>query len=225
MFRALKKSNESEKRLLKRCSDLNDTIVNNATRVKAAIRLTQEDQAAINLLKREVDRAWKLVENAKDKEDKNRKEIEMLKGQVAHQNDLLQGGAGITTPVHVQLEEVKAECDDMLVRMREQAEDLRDLNLEKTELIQKLNKKDVQMQQRDSEIKQMRQEVEQSSVKLNMLERQLEDEKNKVDGLKQSDKDNQEMIESFKAKNKSLMKQNDDHIDEIEKLATDKGRI
>ena len=59
----------------------------------------------------------------------------------------------------------------MLVRMREQAEDLRDVNLEKTELIQKLNKKDVQMQQRDSEIKQMRQEVEQSSVKLNMLER------------------------------------------------------
>ena len=58
------------------------------------------------------------------------------------------------------------------------------MNLEKTELIQKLNKKDVQMQQRDSEIKQMRQEVEQSSVKLNMLERQLEDEKNKVDGLK-----------------------------------------
>ena len=48
----------------------------------------------------------------------------------------------------------------MLVRMREQAEDLREVNLEKTELIQKLNKKDVQMQQRDSEIKQMRQEVE-----------------------------------------------------------------
>ena len=71
----------------------------------------------------------------------------------------------------MQLDEVRAERDDMLVRMREQAEDLRDVNLEKTELIQKLNKKDVQMQQRDSEIKQMRQEVEQSSVKLNMLER------------------------------------------------------
>ena len=73
--------------------------------------------------------------------------------------------------MHVQLEQVRAERDAMLVRMREQAEDLRDVNLEKTELIQKLNKKDVQMQQRDSEIKQMRQEVEQSSVKLNMLER------------------------------------------------------
>ena len=41
------------------------------------------------MLKREVDRAWKLVENAKGKEDKSRKEIEMLKGQIAHQNDLL----------------------------------------------------------------------------------------------------------------------------------------
>ena len=71
----------------------------------------------------------------------------------------------------MQLEELRAERDDMLVRMREQAEDLREVNLEKTELIQKLNKKDVQTQQRDSEIKQMRQEVEQSSVKLNMLER------------------------------------------------------
>lgn len=73
--------------------------------------------------------------------------------------------------MHLQLEELRAERDDMLVRMREQAEDLREVNLEKTELIQKLNKKDVQTQQRDSEIKQMRQEVEQSSVKLNMLER------------------------------------------------------
>ena len=32
-------------------------------------------------------------------------------------------------------------------------------------------------------------------------------------------------METYKQKNKSLTKQNDDHIDEIEKLATDKGRI
>lgn len=51
MFRALKKSCESERRSNKRCQDLNDTIVNNAARVKAAVRLTQEDQAAINMLK------------------------------------------------------------------------------------------------------------------------------------------------------------------------------
>ncbi len=79
MYRALKSTYESESRLIKRCSDLNATIVNNATRVKAALRLTQEDSVAINLLKREVAQAWKLVEQGTTKESKHMKEIEVLK--------------------------------------------------------------------------------------------------------------------------------------------------
>jgi len=45
-----------------RCKELNDTILQNATRVKAAIKLTQEDSQTIAILRREVDKAWKLVE-------------------------------------------------------------------------------------------------------------------------------------------------------------------
>mmetsp|Transcript_21769 Transcript_21769/g.16114 ORF Transcript_21769/g.16114 Transcript_21769/m.16114 type:complete len:100 (+) Transcript_21769:53-352(+) len=62
LHRALKTSYESEKRLVKRCKELNDTILQNATRVKAAIKLTQEDAQTIAILRREVDKAWKLVE-------------------------------------------------------------------------------------------------------------------------------------------------------------------
>ena len=87
--------------MMKRCTELNNTIVTNTTRVKAAIRLTQEDSVAINLLKNELARAWKLVESQKDKEDKLRKENVMLKGQVTHLSEVMQGGAGVPTPVHV----------------------------------------------------------------------------------------------------------------------------
>ena len=52
LYRALKTSYESEKRLVKRCKELNETIVSNATRVKAALRLTQEDSSTISLLKK-----------------------------------------------------------------------------------------------------------------------------------------------------------------------------
>lgn len=62
LHRALKTSYESEKRLVKRCKELNETIVSNATRVKAAIKLTQEDSNTIGVLKKEVDKAWRLVE-------------------------------------------------------------------------------------------------------------------------------------------------------------------
>jgi hypothetical protein len=43
LHRALRTSYESEKRLVRRCRELSDTILHNAHRVKAAIKLTQED--------------------------------------------------------------------------------------------------------------------------------------------------------------------------------------
>lgn len=48
LYVALKTSYESEKRLVKRCKDLNDNIVGNATRVKAAMTLTKEDSQTIS---------------------------------------------------------------------------------------------------------------------------------------------------------------------------------
>jgi hypothetical protein len=69
LHRSLKTSYENEKRLFKRCKDMNESITQNATRVKAAIKMTQEDASTITVLKREVDKAWKLVEKAKDKEE------------------------------------------------------------------------------------------------------------------------------------------------------------
>lgn len=99
LYRAWKTSCESEKRLINRCNELNETIVNNTARVKAALRLTQEDSAAINLLKKEVDRAWKLVEHAKTKEDKYRKQIDMLKEQISQMNTVVLNGSGLPTPI------------------------------------------------------------------------------------------------------------------------------
>ena len=103
LYRAWKTSCESEKRLFMRCNELNETIVNNTARVKAALRLTQEDSAAINVLKKEVDRAWKLVELAKTKEDKYRKQIDLLKDQITQMNTVMHEGSGLPTSMNVLL--------------------------------------------------------------------------------------------------------------------------
>ena len=92
----LKTSYESEKRLVKRCKELNETIVSNATRVKAAIKLTQEDSNTIGVLKKEVDKAWRLVEQAKEKEEKARKIITDLKGEIAHLHKIVEQGSGLS---------------------------------------------------------------------------------------------------------------------------------
>lgn len=53
---ALRKSHESEKRLIKKCRELNQEIVANAAKVQTALKLSQEDQGTIGSLKREIDK-------------------------------------------------------------------------------------------------------------------------------------------------------------------------
>ena len=83
LYHALKKSLENEGKLRAHVEKLNDTIMSNASRVKAAVSLTQEDAATIELLKTEVNRAWKLVETAKVKEEKAREIIQGLRNEIA----------------------------------------------------------------------------------------------------------------------------------------------
>ena len=52
LHRALRKSHESEKRLIKKCRELNSEIVANAAKVQTALKLSQEDQNTIASLKR-----------------------------------------------------------------------------------------------------------------------------------------------------------------------------
>ena len=92
----MKTSYESEKRLVKRCKELNETIVGNATRVEAALRLTQEDSSTISLLKKEKDRAWKIVETAKKKEERARCIIQDLRAEIAHLTKIVEGGTSLS---------------------------------------------------------------------------------------------------------------------------------
>ena len=55
LHRALKKSHESEKRLMAKCRELNADIVSNAAKMQTALKLSQEDQATIASLKK----VWK----------------------------------------------------------------------------------------------------------------------------------------------------------------------
>ena len=121
LYRALKTSYESEKRLVKRCKELNETIVSNATRVKAAMRLTQEDSSTISLLRKEVDRAWKLVETAKEKEEAARRIIQDLKTEVGCLNKIVEEGTGLSWSqdnnvqmLHAEKKELKSQLDAKL---------------------------------------------------------------------------------------------------------------
>ena len=139
LYRALKTSYESEKRLVKRCKELNETIVGNATRVKAALRLTQEDSSTISLLKKEVERAWKLVETAKEKEERARKIIQDLRGEIAHLTKIVEGGTSLSVSADNNVQKMLDEKDFLKKELAQKAEQFADAEMAKAEIAEKAN--------------------------------------------------------------------------------------
>ncbi len=96
LHRALKKSHENEKRLIKKCRELNQEIVQNAAKVQTALRLSTEDRNNLALLKREIDKAWKMVDAATEREARARDTIQQLKTEIQNLGKLVNEGAGLS---------------------------------------------------------------------------------------------------------------------------------
>lgn len=58
---------DNEKRLVKKCRELNTEIVSNAAKVQTALKLSEEDQQTIVALKKEIEKAWKMVDASHEK--------------------------------------------------------------------------------------------------------------------------------------------------------------
>lgn len=52
LVHALKKSRDNEKRLMSKCRELNAEVMSASTKATAALKLSQEDEATINSLKK-----------------------------------------------------------------------------------------------------------------------------------------------------------------------------
>ena len=114
----------SERSLTRKCRDLNAEVVENATKVQTALRLSEDDQATINGLKQEIEQAWKLVDATKEKEARAAASVDALKREMADLERAAESGAEVSTEKDEeikQLMEVKhalvSERDDQVTQI------------------------------------------------------------------------------------------------------------
>lgn len=147
LHRALKKSHESEKRLIKKCRELNQEIVSNATKVQTALTLSKEDQTTIANLKKEIERAWKMVEASSEKEQRAKETIQNLKVEIQNLSQLVEQGAGLSVNQENTVNSLMQQRDE-LQRNRDQLENrvqkLTQDNIALTETVQKHEAEKVQ---------------------------------------------------------------------------------
>ncbi len=71
-------------------------MIANAARIKSAIILTKQDGQTISALKKEVEKAWKLIDVAKEKEEKARGIIQQLRTEITNLQQIVEKGSGLS---------------------------------------------------------------------------------------------------------------------------------
>ena len=155
LHRALKKSHESEKRLIKKCQELSQEIMANAAKVQSAIKLSQGDFATIEALKKEIEKAWKMVDTAHEKESRSKETIQQLKREATTLQQLVEQGTALTQGHEITLAELTAEKKELMKEQDELLHKIEGLSREIRDNHDKIRKTEQDHQVRLEELKKL----------------------------------------------------------------------
>jgi len=182
LHRALKKSHESEKRLIKKCKELNSEIVSNATKVQTALNLSKDDQMTIQNLKKEIERAWKMVDASHEKEQRAKETIHNLKAEITNLNSLVEQGAGLSVNQENTVNSLITQRDDLLRtrdKLESQVQKMTNDNISLTETVQKHESEKLQGEVEVTNLRDMlnakRTEAERELRRRERLEKELQE--------------------------------------------------
>ena len=79
---------------MQKCRELNTELMTNSAKVQAAMKLSEEDKNTISSLQKEIDKAWKMVDAAHEKEQRAKETIQSLRIEINNLSNLVEQGAG-----------------------------------------------------------------------------------------------------------------------------------
>lgn len=223
LHRTLKRSHEIEKRLIKKCKELNQMIQLNAKSVKDALTMAQRDSEEIKKLKNEVEQAWKLVDHHNEMEQRSKQTIQNLKQEIHKLGKIVEQGAGIAVDQKTTINDLMEEKKNLLKEREAQHATYTKLQSDNSSLSEKLTKIEVEVGQLESEKRNIKEIIANSKSNTDReerrrkrLESELEQAKKKRIELQgevaKREKGNEESKEDLKRKvqeledlNKSLM--------------------
>ncbi|XP_076839412.1 cilia- and flagella-associated protein 58 isoform X2 [Brachyhypopomus gauderio] len=177
LTKALTKCRESEKRLMIKCRDLNADIVTNSVKVATALKLSEEDQTTITMLKEELEKAWRLVDAAHEKEQGAKDTIHTLKQEI---DSLVKQGASLSLTQQHSVddllkakEQLTTERDQLLSEVVVLREDLTraEAAQQENEAVKKKDQETISQQQQEIQVRQN--ECSRESWRKEKLEKEL----------------------------------------------------
>ncbi|NXB34441.1 CFA58 protein, partial [Eulacestoma nigropectus] len=194
----MKKSRENEKHLMEKCRKLSAELVEKSSKVAVLTKLTKDDGETISSLKLELEKAWKMVDKAHEREQKTKETINSLKKEILRLNNLMKERAGQEYNVEDLLrfqEEVTEERDQLLsevVKLRQSLTEIteqqqetekakneaeesvlqlqQDIQLRQNEELREVRKKE----KMETELKNLLAEMDNKQAEIQKLQQQIE---------------------------------------------------
>ncbi|KAH7819620.1 putative flagellar associated protein [Monocercomonoides exilis] len=188
LYRALQKSHESEKRLIRRCHELNAEIVSNATKVKAALTLSQKDSETIAALRKEVDTCFKMVNASREKEKLAKETIEQLKAEITNLSKLVDQGPSASAEQEAVIQELQRVRDELVSERDQLSQQITQQKKEALESMEKTHKL-------ESEILRLQREVDAGAKKMKEKEGDIEKLRRRCDGQEKSLHEQEEQLQ------------------------------
>ncbi|KAK7200587.1 hypothetical protein NESM_000114600 [Novymonas esmeraldas] len=114
LYRALKKSHTSENEIVTQCQQLTQELLSNAAKMQAAVKLAQGDHSTIEALKKEIEKAWRTVDVANEKDQRAREMVKTLKQEIQSLQSMMHDGTSLSTDHTSTLEQLKLDNKRLL---------------------------------------------------------------------------------------------------------------
>ncbi|GET93602.1 hypothetical protein, conserved [Leishmania tarentolae] len=114
LFRALKKTRNSENDIAAQCQQLTQELLSNAAKMQAAVKLAQGDHSTIEALKKEIEKAWRTVDVANEKDQRAQEMVKTLKQEIQSLQSMIHDGTSLSTDHTSTLEELKISNQRLL---------------------------------------------------------------------------------------------------------------
>lgn len=188
LHRALKKSHDGEKRLIKKCRELRAEIIANAAKVQTALKLSEEDQQTITSLKKEIEKAWKMVDASHEKEARAKETIQQLKLEIANLTKLVEQGAGLAVGEEATMNELIKHKEELTRERDMQIDQIIQLRNELMDVSEKLRQSETDKLQLEGDIQALRDQItakkaeaEREQRKKERMEKEMKDLKGTLD--------------------------------------------
>lgn len=169
LHKTLIKSHENELKLMKKCAELNNVIVSNASKVYTALKLSQDDQNTIFQLQKEIEKAWKMVEDSSEKAQQAQEAHAQVQKELDNLQKLVDHGIGFTNNDSV-VQELKKDNALLSKKIEQQNKQVVQLVADSNELQTKMRESQDAQKKYVDDIQRLREEIVHKGILIEQAE-------------------------------------------------------